>query len=250
MRKPLIAGNWKMNKDQKQAAAFATELVSKLGVFEGRDALLIPPFTAIAIMEKALKGSKILLGAQNMHAEKGGAYTGEISADMLLDAGCRFVVIGHSERRQYFCENNHTCNLKIKAAVAAGLVPIYCIGETLNQRESGITSPLIEVQVREGLFGMAAEDVKNMVLAYEPVWAIGTGMTATPDQAQEIHQGIRKVIKNIFDFETAQSVRIQYGGSVKPDNVDTLMGMPDIDGALVGGASMQVDSFARIVQFK
>lgn len=251
MRKPILAANWKMNKTPAQAIAFVEDFLPRLDAMPAdREAVLIPTLLALPAVQTAIQGSAVQLGAQDVHPEKKGAYTGEVSAPMLAEAGCHYVVIGHSERRQYFHETNTSCNRKIHAAFAEGLVPIYCIGETLKQRENGVTHPLVEIQVREGLAGLLPEQVGRIVLAYEPVWAIGTGVTATTDQAQQVHASLRAVLAGIFGSDVANQVRIQYGGSVKPENVDELMKMEDIDGALVGGASLDPQSFSRIVLFK
>ena len=213
------------------------------------DIMIAPVFTAIDPVSKVVKGSRVGLGAQNLYWEKEGAYTGEISADMLVSAGCQYVIIGHSERRQYFGETDETVNQKIGAAVTAKLIPIFCIGETEAERESGNTFSVLDKQVKDGLKGKVVEDLGSLVIAYEPVWAIGTGKTATSDQAQETHKYIRSLIADNFGTALADSVRILYGGSVKPANVAELMAMPDIDGALVGGASLDAESFSRIVKF-
>jgi len=251
MRKPIIAANWKMNKTIEEAEAFTRDFIGRFDSFPpDREIVLIPPSIAIFKVREAVKNTPIHIGAQNVHQEPAGAYTGELSAGMLNAAGCEYVVIGHSERRCYFSESNYLCNVKIHAAFSAGLTPIYCIGETLEQRENDVILPVVEIQVREGLIGLTAEDAAKVVIAYEPVWAIGTGRTATTDQAQEVHASIRQILAESFNKETAQQIRIQYGGSVKPANIDDLMAMPDIDGALVGGAGLDPESFANIVLFK
>ena len=249
-RRPIIAGNWKMHMLINDAAALAGALAKDAGALADRDAVLIPPFTALAAVRAALAGSRIGLGAQNAHAEPKGAYTGEVSMPMVKDAGCDYVLVGHSERRQFFGETNASCRAKLKAALAAGLVPIYCIGESLAEREAGATFRVLETQLAEGLAGFAADDLTMLVIAYEPVWAIGTGKTATPAQAQEAHAFIRQWLRGAFGAALADATRLQYGGSVKADNVDELMAQPDIDGALVGGASLQAAGFARIVKFE
>ncbi len=249
MRRYILAGNWKMYTDLNSAKALAQGLVKAVGETD-RDVVLIPPYPFIESVAAAVAGSAVDVGAQEIRAENEGAYTGDVSAAMVKSVGAKYGVVGHSERRQYYGETSGACNAKIRSLLAAGLTPIYCIGEKLEVREAGGTLDLIETQVREGLDGLDASDVGKMVLAYEPVWAIGTGKVATPDQAQEVHAFIRKILGELYDADLAQKVRIQYGGSVKPDNVDELMACPDIDGALVGGASLKVDSFARIVQFK
>ncbi len=249
-RTPILAGNWKMNLLTSQSAALAEALVAAVGDVVGRDVVLIPTYTSLAIVREKIAGSNVALGAQNGHAELQGAFTGEIAMPMIKDAGCAYITIGHSERRQFFGETSVSCNAKIKSALAADLAPIYCIGETLEQHEAGATMQVVEAQVCEGLAGFAAGELSSLVLAYEPVWAIGTGKTATPEQAQEVHAFIRGVVARELGREFADGVRIQYGGSVKPDNVDELMAQPDIDGALVGGAALQAEGFARIVKFK
>lgn len=248
-RTPLIAGNWKMYKTNSEAVQTAGRLVELVADTSDVDVMIAPVFIAIDPVSRVVKGSRVGLGAQNLYWEKEGAYTGEISADMLVSAGCRYVIIGHSERRQYFGESDESVNKKISAAVAADLIPVFCIGETEAERESGNTFSVLDKQVKDGLKGKVVEDLGSLVIAYEPVWAIGTGKTATSDQAQEAHQYIRSLIEGIFGTALADSVRILYGGSVKPANVAELMAMPDIDGALVGGASLDAESFSRIVKF-
>jgi len=212
--------------------------------------VVAPPYTALGSVATAIKGSTISLSSQNIFWEEKGAFTGEISPSMLKDIGCQYAIIGHSERRQYFGETNKTVNKRLKAALDASLTPIVCIGEILEEREADKTLTVIEKQVKEGLAGISSGEMEKVVIAYEPVWAIGTGKTATPEQAQEVHQFIRGMLAQVFDEGVAEGIRILYGGSVKPDNVDQLMSQKDIDGALVGGASLKADSFARIVQFK
>ncbi len=248
-RTPLIAGNWKMYKTNAEAVATAGRLVELVADTSDVDIMIAPVFTAIDPVSRVVNGSRVGLGAQNLHWEKEGAYTGEISADMLISAGCQYVIIGHSERRQYFGETDETVNRKISAAIAANLVPVFCIGETESERESGNTFSVLDKQVKDGLKEKVVEDLGSLVIAYEPVWAIGTGKTATSDQAQEAHQYIRSLIDDVFGTALADSVRILYGGSVKPANVTELMAMPDIDGALVGGASLDAESFSQIVKF-
>ncbi len=251
MGKSILAANWKMNINLDDVPVFMTkflDLVNEMG--DDREALIIPTDICLSKTKQSIGDSKVSLGGQNMHHKESGAYTGEVSGPMLVNAGCKYVVVGHSERREYFGETNLSCNKKIKGALDCGLIPIYCIGETLKQREARITLPLVEIQVREGLAGLSNEQAASIVIAYEPVWAIGTGKTATAEQAQEVHQSIRGILKKIFDGKTSKSIRIQYGGSVKPGNVDELMAMPDIDGALVGGASLDPESFARIVLYQ
>jgi len=248
-RRPILAGNWKMNLLTAEAKELATSLAAQVGDVNDRDVVLIPPYTTLPVVREAIAGTKIALGAQNGHAETSGAYTGEVAMPMIAEAGCVYVIIGHSERRQYYGETNASCNAKIKAALAADLKPIYCIGETLEQREAGETLAVIEKQLTEGLADFQAAELEPLVLAYEPIWAIGTGKTATPEQAQEVHRAIRDWLQKHLGEEAAAGLRIQYGGSVKPDNVDVLMACADVDGALVGGASLKADSFARIVLF-
>ena len=248
-RTPLIAGNWKMYKTNAEAVDTAGRLVKLVADTSDVDIMIAPVFTAIDPVSRVVKGSRVGLGAQNLYWEKEGAYTGEISADMLVSAGCQYVIIGHSERRQYFGETDETVNQKISAAIAANLIPVFCIGETEAERESGNTFSVLDKQVKDGLKEKFVEDLGSLVIAYEPVWAIGTGKTATSDQAQETHKYIRALIDSVIGTALADSVRILYGGSVKPANVAELMAMPDIDGALVGGASLDAESFSQIVKF-
>ncbi len=249
MRKTIIAGNWKMNMTPTQGAAFVNELKGRIDNAPC-EVLLCPPAITIPAVVEAAKGSPIEVGAQEMHQAKGGAYTGKLSTDMILDAGCSFVIIGHSERRQYFGETDAGVNLKTLKALAAGLRPIVCVGETLDERDAGETMHRVSFQVWGALAGVKAEDAAKVVIAYEPVWAIGTGRTATPEQAQEVHAHIRQILTERFDAATAAEITLQYGGSVKPSNVDELMAKPDVDGALVGGASLKVEDFQRLVMFK
>jgi triosephosphate isomerase len=248
-RKKIIAGNWKMNKTQAEARILVADLIQEIGRFSEAEIVLCPPFTALAAVSELLNDiSNIRLGAQNMHEAASGAYTGEISAGMLRELYVRYVIIGHSERRQYFHEDNATVNRKTKAALAAELRPIVCIGETLPEREAGKWKKVLETQLVEGLAGFTARDFADIVLAYEPVWAIGTGKTASPAQAEEAHQWIRKVLGTNFSAAVAEKVRIQYGGSVKPENAKELLSKPDIDGALVGGASLDARGFTAIIK--
>jgi triosephosphate isomerase len=249
-RKPLIAGNWKMFKTGAEAVETARQLVDLVADISDPEVMIAPPFTALAPVAEILKQSRILLGAQNMHWEKEGACTGEISPLMLVSAGCRYVIIGHSERRQYFGETDHSVNKKINAANNHDLIPIFCIGESEQERESGQTFSVLDKQVKKGLEGFFADNMKTLVIAYEPVWAIGTGKTATSDQAQEVHQFLRSLVGKLFGETLAKSIRILYGGSVKPGNISELMARSDIDGALVGGASLDAETFSKIVQFK
>ena len=249
-RTPLIAGNWKMYKTNTEAVETAGRLVELVADTADVEIMIAPVFTALDPVSKVLAGSRVGLGAQNLYWENEGAYTGEISAAMLVSAGCRYVIIGHSERRQYFGETDKTVNKKVSAAIAANLIPVFCIGETESERESGNTFSVLDKQVKNGLKEKVIDDLGSLVIAYEPVWAIGTGKTATSDQAQEAHKYIRSLIAEVFGPDLAGSVRILYGGSVKPANVAELMAMPDIDGALVGGASLDADSFSQIVHFQ
>jgi triosephosphate isomerase len=248
-RKPIIAGNWKMNKTSVEARDLASKLLPLVSGVKDRDIVLAPPFTALSAVAEAIKGTNVALSAQNLFWEDKGAFTGEISAEMLLDLGCKYVIIGHSERRQYFGETDETVNKKVKQAFKKGLLPILCVGETLTEREAGKLMEIISRQVTGGLKDITAEDVKKVVIAYEPVWAIGTGKTATPEQANEVHALIREKVKSLYTSDIAGGLRIQYGGSVTPENVSSLMAKPDIDGALVGGASLKPESFAALVNF-
>ncbi len=249
-RTPIIAGNWKMHCTRVEARALVAALTPLILDAPGREIVVAPPFTALDIVGRAITGTPIRLAAQNLHWEQKGAFTGEVSAAMLRDAGCAAVIIGHSERRQYFTETDETVNRKIGAALGAGLTPIVCVGETLAEREGGATARVIERQVRGAWAGADANAVTRCVVAYEPVWAIGTGRTATSAQAGEVHALIRHLTASLASPAVAQGLRILYGGSVKPDNIDALMSQADIDGALVGGASLQADDFARIVKFE
>jgi triosephosphate isomerase len=243
-RKKIVAANWKMNMTQAEAASFVNTLLRELSDKSDVEVVIVPPFTAIAKVTEALGGSEtIKVGAQNMYWEKGGAFTGEISAAMLRDLFVRYVVLGHSERRQLLGETDEIVNRKVRAAHEASLRPIVCIGETLEQRERGEVEKVLGTQIRGSLAGLSAKELNETVVAYEPVWAIGTGRTATPEQAQEAHAFVRRMLAEISDDATASKIRIQYGGSVKPDNSRTLMSQPDIDGALVGGASLDPRSF-------
>lgn len=239
-----------MYKTVPEALELANGLKKNLADVKGREALVCVPYTDIPAVVDALKNSNIAVGAQNMHWEAKGAFTGEISPAMVKGSGCKYVIIGHSERRQYFNETDETVNKKMKAAFAAGLVPIVCVGETLAEREKNITMQVIEKQVKTGVAGLTPEQANTLVIAYEPVWAIGTGKTATPQQAEEVHAGIRKLYAGMYGAETSEAIRILYGGSVKPDNVSELMKQPNIDGGLVGGASLEVDSFTKLVKYQ
>ncbi|MCC8116215.1 MAG: triose-phosphate isomerase [Planctomycetes bacterium] len=249
MRRPFICGNWKMYKTVSEALAFINEAKGLVADAKDVDIGIGAPATALKSIADAAKGSNILIGGEPCPWEKEGAVTGEIAPGMLVEAGCDFVIIGHSERRQYFGETNETCNKKAKAAIAAGLTVILCCGETLEEREAGKTTAVVTDHVKNGLAGFSPEEMKKIVIAYEPVWAIGTGKTATPDQAQEVHAVIRNLLVEMFGKDIAEATRIQYGGSVKPENVKEIMSKPDVDGALVGGASLKADSFAQLVHF-
>jgi triosephosphate isomerase len=244
----LIAGNWKMYTTSAEAAALAKALKVKVVNIHNVEMVVCPPFTNLTAVAELLKGTTIKLGAQNLFWEEEGAFTGEISAKMLLGAGCEYVIIGHSERRQYFGETNETVNRRLKRALATGLRPIVCVGETLAQRQAGETEKIVEAQVRGAFLEISPADFSKVVIAYEPVWAIGTGVNATPKQAQEVHALIRRLVENLYNRELSVACRIQYGGSVKPANVVELMRQPDVDGALVGGASLQAESFAAIIK--
>ena len=249
IRKKIIAGNWKMNKTQAEARILVEDLLRDIGHFDAAEIVLCPPFTALAAVSELLNSvSNIRLGAQNMHEAASGAYTGEISAGMLRELYVRYVIIGHSERRQYFHETNATVNRKTKAALAAELRPIVCVGETLPERESEKWKKVLETQLVEGFAGFGDKELADIIIAYEPIWAIGTGKTASPAQAEEAHQFIRKVIADKFSKAAAEKIRIQYGGSVKAENAKELLSKPDIDGALVGGASLDARGFTAIIK--
>ena len=248
MRKYVIAGNWKMYKTNQEARQLSEAIKSKNAAIQKTQIVICPPASALSTVSSVLEGSTIGLGAQNMHWENEGAYTGELSAAMIRSAGAAYVIIGHSERRQYFAETDQTVNQKLTQALQSNLNPIVCIGETLAQREQGITMDVIAGQLQGGLNAVSAEQMKKVILAYEPVWAIGTGKTATPEQAQEVHQFIRSRLAAMFDAASAEAVVIQYGGSVKPNNAADLLRQKDIDGALVGGACLEADSFTEIIK--
>ncbi len=248
MRKYIIAGNWKLNKNSREAIVLVEELKRELVDCSGIDIVICPPFTALESVSDVLVETPIALGAQNCFWQDSGAFTGETSAPMLKDLSVSYVILGHSERRQYFNETNETVNKRIRAVLAHGLTPIVCVGENLAERESNKTFDVITNQCAGSLAGLSADEMKKLVLAYEPVWAIGTGKTATPAQAQEVHAFIRQWLKNTFNADVANSVRIQYGGSVTPESAQGLLSNPDIDGALVGGASLKAASFAAIVK--
>lgn len=249
-RVPLIAGNWKMYKTVAEAKSLVESLLNSCSGLKDREILVCPPFGALFAIGMILNGSQIKLGAQNLFWETQGAFTGEISGKMLKEIGCSYVIVGHSERRQYFSETDESVNKKMKAAFQHGLIPIVCVGETLQERESGSEFTVVEKQLKNGVAGLSPEEALKLVVAYEPVWAIGTGKTATPEQAQEMHSFIRKILSQIVGASTADCIRIIYGGSVKPDNIDTLMKQADIDGGLVGGASLKAEDFARIVRYQ
>jgi len=247
---PLIAGNWKMFKTIREAELFARRLVDEIEIPPGREVVIAPAFPALQAVAAILRGSAIKLAAQNVHDQVQGAFTGEVSAGMLVDASCEYVIIGHSERRTFFRETDDLISRKISAALALGLKPILCIGETLAEREKGATLTVIDRQLKEGLKNVDSDGIGNAAIAYEPVWAIGTGKTATPEQAQEVHAFIRDTMKSIYGKELARMLRIIYGGSVSPLNIEKLMSEKDINGALVGGASLDVGSFSAIVKYK
>lgn len=249
-RKIIMAGNWKMHKTVDESVALAEQLNEALGDVTERESLVCPPFTALYAVAKALQGSSVQVGAQNLFPADEGAYTGETSPKMLLDVGCSYVILGHSERRQYFQESDQFINQKLKAALKHGLKPILCVGETLEQRGEGRQKTVVSMQVYRGLQDIPAEAMGQVAVAYEPIWAIGTGHTAAPSQADEMHSAIRNNLSGLYGDEVAQDVCIMYGGSVKPGNVDDLMAQPEVDGALVGGASLDADSFVRIVRFQ
>jgi triosephosphate isomerase (TIM) len=249
-RLPFMAGNWKMNKTTGEAIDLVRELKAAISGVKGVEVAVAPPFTALYAVCKELEGSSIRLAAQNLYWEEKGAFTGEVSPLMLKEVGCHYVIIGHSERRQFFGETDETVNRRIKAALAQGLKVIFCIGETLKEREEGKTFSVIERQVEDGLKNLSDKEMKNIVIAYEPIWAIGTGKTATPGQAEEVHRFIRGKIEKLYSQEVSEEIRIQYGGSVTPENIKGLMEQANIDGALVGGASLKAESFSKIVRFK
>lgn len=248
MRKPIIAGNWKMHKTLKESEELVNLLKRQLYDMEDIDIVICPPFTQLAYIADMLEDSNIDLGAQDMHWEEEGAYTGEVSARMLKDASCKYVIIGHSERRQFFGETNKTVNKKVFTALKNDLTPIVCVGESLAQREKGLTFEIVREHLDEGLKNLNGDEAEKIIIAYEPVWAIGSGKVASSEQAQEVHRYIRDWLSKNYGLTLAQEVRIQYGGSVKPDNIAGLIAQEDIDGALVGGASLDADSFSAIVR--
>jgi len=247
MRKKVIAGNWKMNKDLNESQSLVSGIIDGLGSDDKCDVIVCPPFTSLSEVNSLIKNTQIKLGAQNVYFENDGAFTGEISVSMLKSVGCEYVIIGHSERRTIFDETDELINKKIKKALAGGLKVIFCLGESLAQREEGITNSVVENQLQKGLDGITPEELANIIIAYEPIWAIGTGKTATKEQAQEVHAFIRSYIFTKFSKESGEKIIIQYGGSVKPDNASSLLSQPDIDGALVGGACLKADSFLGII---
>jgi triosephosphate isomerase len=251
MRKPVIAGNWKMYKLLGESVDTALALKPLVANANHCDVVIAPVFTALKTLADRLEGSNIHVAGQDCAAEsKHGAHTGEVAADMLADAGCSHVIIGHSERRQFYGETDEGVNAKTKSAIQAGLVAIVCVGETLQEREAGSTESVVKSQLTAGLDGLTVADTERIIIAYEPVWAIGTGKTASPEQAQEMHGVIRRTISETHGSQVAESIRILYGGSVKPDNIRELMAQPDLDGALVGGASLDAESFAKIVNYR
>ena len=248
MRRPIVAGNWKMNNNSVEARELVEGLVNGLAKLSNVECILCPPFTNLWAVKEIIAGTNIGLGAQNMHWESSGAYTGEIAPQMLAEV-CQYVILGHSERRQLFGETDDSVNQKIKSALTNGLTPIMCIGETLDENKAGLTGDIVNRQVRKGLEGLAPEDGARIAVAYEPIWAIGTGLAATPDDANAIHKGVvRSVLIEMFGQDVAQTIRIIYGGSVKPDNAVGFFSQSDIDGALVGGASLKADSFYAIAK--
>lgn len=248
MRKRIIAGNWKMNKTCSETTKLCEELKDKLSNVNDIEIIICPPFTSLGCAALTLKDSNIKVGAQNMYFEDSGAFTGEVSPLMLKELNVEYVIIGHSERRENFGENNELVNKKIKKALEIGLKPIVCIGEKLEEREADKTKEIILTQINEGFAYLKPEEMKNIIIAYEPIWAIGTGKTATPEQAQEMHAYIREILKEMFDKETSQSVIIQYGGSMKPENAKELLNQVDIDGGLIGGASLIAEKFEQIIR--
>ena len=245
-RKTVIAGNWKMNKTATEAVELIDALIPAVAD-AGCDVVICTPFTALAAAVEKCKGTNLHVGAENVHFEKSGAYTGEISAEMLVDLGVEYVITGHSERRQYFAETDETVNKRTKAALEAGLTAIVCVGESLAQREQGVTEELVRLQTKIALNGVTAEEMKRVIIAYEPVWAIGTGRTATADQAEEVCAAIRKVLGELYGEAVAEAVTVQYGGSMNAGNAEELLSKPDVDGGLIGGASLKADAFGAIV---
>jgi triosephosphate isomerase len=247
MRRKFIAGNWKMNTARAEGVALAAAIAAKVGASSGADVAVCPPSVYLEAVGNAIKGSAVALGAQDCYYEAKGAFTGEISPAMVKDIGCKYVILGHSERRQIFHESNQDVNRKVVAALGAGLLPIVCVGETLEQRQAGQTAAVVREQLEGSLAGVTAEQMGKVVIAYEPVWAIGTGVVATPEQAEEIHADLRRLLETRYNPQVASATRIQYGGSVNAENAATLLAQPNIDGALVGGASLKADGFLAIV---
>ena len=250
MRKPVIAGNWKMFKTRSETSAFFDALIPQIQDIEHCDIVVAPPYTALTTAVEETEGTRVAVGAQDVYWEEQGAFTGEVSVKMLVDVGCKYTIIGHSERRQYFCETDETVEKKTRAAVAGGLKSIVCVGETLAERDSDQALDVVRRQVSNGLGRLTPSDLSHIIVAYEPVWAIGTGRTATPVIAAEMHAAIRKTFAEIYNEAAADALRILYGGSVKPDNIAALMKEEDIDGALVGGASLDPASFAAIIKYQ
>ncbi|OIN96715.1 triose-phosphate isomerase [Candidatus Desantisbacteria bacterium CG1_02_38_46] len=248
MRKPIIAANWKMNKAISESVDFVKDLKDLAMDIFNVEIVICPPFISLATVAEVLKDTNLKLGAQNMYWEKSGAFTGEISPVMLRDIGCHYVIVGHSERREYFKETDEDVHRKVKSAISFNLIPIMCLGEKLQERESGNTLDVVERQVKKGLDGLTKEEIKNLIIAYEPVWAIGTGKTASPSDANEVHKFIRSILKKLYDEEISSTIRIQYGGSVNPENIDGLMKEEEVDGVLVGGASLNINSFMKIIK--
>ena len=248
MRRPIVAGNWKMHKAGEEADALARKVVSLVGDVEAVDVVICPPFPSLERVARVLEGERVMLGAQHVHWESEGAFTGEVSPGMLLTCCCRWVILGHSERRTWFGETDETVNRRLKATISSGLNPIVCVGERLEERKSGQTEAKIKEQVEGAFQGLSSEQAEGVVVAYEPVWAIGTGETATPEQAEAVHHHIRGLLERLYSSELAEVVRIQYGGSVKPENAADLFARSDIDGGLIGGASLEADSFSAIVK--
>jgi len=249
MRKEILAGNWKMHKNALESVEFAQKLADRVVDLDDREVLICPTFVSLVDVKKVIEGTCIKIGAQNVYFENEGAFTGEISAGMLSAIGCDYVIVGHSERRTIFKEDDFLINKKLQSVLKNNMRPILCVGETLPEREEGILFAVVERQLRCGLLNVTEDDLEQIVIAYEPVWAIGTGKVATKEQAEEMHKHIRNYLSLLYDKTTADSIRIQYGGSVKPDNISELMNQENIDGALVGGASLDVESFSKIVLY-
>lgn len=248
MRTPIIAANWKMNKTKSETLEFAGKFTQQIGEVRVTEMAIAPPFTSLDVLGQAVEDTKVKLAAQNVYFEESGAYTGEVSAAMLKELGCVYVIVGHSERRQLFGETDQSVNKKLKAVFESSMAPILCVGENLEQRRAGEMEAVIKRELNEGLKGIEAEQISKMVIAYEPIWAIGTGQTASPEDADAGAKFIRGLISEMYDSGLAQSLRVQYGGSVKPHNVVNIMSMPNVDGALVGGASLDAESFAQIIK--